>query len=96
VVRYTLIEMVWRMTRWQPDYPPIKKLRSMISKRDNGGSSSLLLGAWQSTVALGHGPSHGSRTWSATPINYDSETKRLTLQQTPIWERRVYGFSIGR
>jgi transposase len=33
VVRYTLIETVWRMTRWQPDYPPIKKLRSMISKR---------------------------------------------------------------
>jgi transposase len=33
VVRYTLIEMVWRMTRWQPDYPPIKKLRSMVSKR---------------------------------------------------------------
>ena len=33
MVRYTLIEMVWRMTRWQPDYPPIKKLRSMMSKR---------------------------------------------------------------
>lgn len=33
VVRYTLIEMVWRLTRWQPDYPPIKKLRSMVSKR---------------------------------------------------------------
>src|SRR6266478_6269711 len=33
VVRYTLIEMVWRMLRWQPDYPPIKKLRSMVSKR---------------------------------------------------------------
>jgi transposase len=33
VVRYTLIEMVWRMTRWQPDYPPIKKLRSTVSKR---------------------------------------------------------------
>jgi hypothetical protein len=33
VVRYTLIESVWRMTRWQPDYPPIKKLRAMISKR---------------------------------------------------------------
>jgi hypothetical protein len=25
--------MVWRMLRWQPDYPPIKKLRSMLSKR---------------------------------------------------------------
>jgi hypothetical protein len=33
VVRYTLIEMVWRMTRWQPDYPPIKKLHTMVSKR---------------------------------------------------------------
>jgi transposase len=33
VVRYTLIETVWRMTRWQPDYPPIKKLRIMVSKR---------------------------------------------------------------
>ena len=33
MVPYTLIEMVWRLTRWQPDYPPIKKLRSMVSKR---------------------------------------------------------------
>jgi len=33
VVRYTLIEMVWRMLRWQPDYPPIKKLHNMVSKR---------------------------------------------------------------
>jgi transposase len=33
VVRYTLIEMVWRMVRWQPDYPPIKKLRTSVSKR---------------------------------------------------------------
>jgi transposase len=33
VVRYTLIETAWRMTRWQPDYPPIKKLRRLLSKR---------------------------------------------------------------
>jgi transposase len=33
VVRYTLIEMVWRLIRWQPDYPPIKKLCSTRSKR---------------------------------------------------------------
>jgi transposase len=42
VVRYTLIEMVWRMTRWQPDYPPIKKLRTMVSKR---GKRRLLVAA---------------------------------------------------
>jgi hypothetical protein len=33
MVRYTLIEMVWRLVRWQPDYPPIQKLRRMVSKR---------------------------------------------------------------
>jgi transposase len=34
IVRYTLIEMVWRLIRWQPDYPPIKKLRNaLLSKR---------------------------------------------------------------
>ena len=33
VVRYTLIEMVWRLMRWQPDYPPLQKLRQAASKR---------------------------------------------------------------
>src|SRR5258708_9578160 len=34
IVRYTLIEMVWCLIRWQPDYPPIKKLRNaLLSKR---------------------------------------------------------------
>jgi len=31
-VRYTLIEMVWRLLRWQPDYPPNQKLRSTLSR----------------------------------------------------------------
>jgi transposase len=26
IVRWTLIEMVWRLVRWQPDYPPIRQL----------------------------------------------------------------------
>ena len=33
MVRYLLIEMVWRLVRWQPDYPPIQKLRRTLSKR---------------------------------------------------------------
>jgi transposase len=34
VVRYTLIEMAWRMLRWQPDYRPLQKLQAaLISKR---------------------------------------------------------------
>ena len=32
-MRYTLIEMVWRLMRWQPDYPPLQKLRRSTSKR---------------------------------------------------------------
>jgi hypothetical protein len=33
VVRYTLIEMAWRLAHSQPDYPPIKKLRKAILSR---------------------------------------------------------------
>src|SRR3954465_526057 len=33
VVHYTLIEMVWQLVRWQPDYPPIQKLRRSVSSR---------------------------------------------------------------
>lgn len=34
MVRYTLIEMAWRMLRWQPDYRPLHKLQAaLISKR---------------------------------------------------------------
>ena len=32
-VRYILIEMTWRLVRWQPDYPPLQKLRRSPSKR---------------------------------------------------------------
>jgi hypothetical protein len=33
VVRYMLVEMVWRLLRWQPAYPPVQKLRQATSKR---------------------------------------------------------------
>ena len=33
VVRYTLIEMMWRMLGWQPKYQPIQKLRNTLSRR---------------------------------------------------------------
>jgi hypothetical protein len=33
VVRYVLVEMVWRLLRWQPTYPPVQKLRQATSKR---------------------------------------------------------------
>jgi transposase len=36
MVRYTLIEMVWRLLRWQPDYPPLQRLRRSTSKRAKG------------------------------------------------------------
>ena len=33
VVRYLLVEMVWRLLRWQPAYPPLQKLRQATSRR---------------------------------------------------------------
>ena len=32
-VRHHLVEAVWRLLQWQPDYPPLKKLRAATSKR---------------------------------------------------------------
>ena len=53
IVRYTLIEMVWRLMRWQPDYPPIKKLRNaLLSKRGKrrlvvAAARHLAIGLWR-------------------------------------------------
>jgi transposase len=66
VVRYTLIEMVWRLVRWQPDYPPLQKLRQTASKR---AKRRLAVAAARRLairpVALGHRPKHGPSPWSA-------------------------------
>ena len=32
-VRHQLIEAVWRLEQWQPEYPPIRKLRAAAGKR---------------------------------------------------------------
>jgi transposase len=31
-VRHLLLEMVWRLARWQPDYPPVRKLLESLGK----------------------------------------------------------------
>jgi hypothetical protein len=34
VVRFTFIEMAWRLLLWQPNYGPLQKLRkALVSKR---------------------------------------------------------------
>lgn len=32
-VRHQLVEAAWRLLRWQPDYPPLQKLRTATGKR---------------------------------------------------------------
>jgi transposase len=32
-VRHCLVEAVWRLLEWQPDYPPLRKLRAAVGKR---------------------------------------------------------------
>jgi transposase len=31
-VRHLLIELIWRLVRWQPDYPPIKHLVAGLAR----------------------------------------------------------------
>ena len=32
-VRHQLVEAVWRLLQWQPDYPPLRRLRAALGKR---------------------------------------------------------------
>lgn len=32
-LRHLLVEAAWRLLRWQPDYPPLKKLRNAVGSR---------------------------------------------------------------
>lgn len=32
IVRHLLVEAIWRMLEWQPDYPPVKKVRATAPK----------------------------------------------------------------
>jgi hypothetical protein len=39
IVRWILIEMVWRLVRWQPDYAPIRQfVKGLIVKHTLGES----------------------------------------------------------
>ena len=81
IVRYTLIEMVWRLIRWQPDYPPIKKLRNaLLSKR---GKRRLTVAAARrlaiDLLALGHRSGYRSRTWFATLQSNNSKIDHLNI-----------------
>jgi hypothetical protein len=45
IVRWTLVEMVWRLMIWQPQYPPVRSLSDRLGQRQTrqealGGSSS--------------------------------------------------------
>jgi transposase len=31
-VRHLLIELIWRLVRWQPDYPPVRKLVEGVAR----------------------------------------------------------------
>ena len=96
VVRYTRIEMVSRMTRWHPDYPSIKKLRNMVSKR--GKRRLVVAAARRLAIDLwhwGHGSSHGSRTWSATPTDYEPEAKAFNAATNTNWNGACTGSRLG-
>ena len=66
-VRYMLVEMTWRLVRWQPDYPPIQKLRRGLREQAGqttaGGGRRTAFG--DRFMALGHRACHGPSAWPA-------------------------------
>jgi transposase len=78
IVRYTLIEMVWRLIRWQPDYPPIKKLRNaLLSKRGKrrlivAAARRLQIDLWR--LATGRASAQELGLQLSTPMTVKSDT----------------------
>ena len=63
-VRALLIELVWRLARWQPDYPPVRALVAGIARgsgapKMRGGRGAATRGRF---VAAGHRPDHAGKT----------------------------------
>jgi hypothetical protein len=96
-VRYTLIEMVWHLIRWQPDYSPIKKLRNaLLSKRGKrrlivAAARRLAIDLWR--LATGRATAQELGLQLSDPTTQNRPLKCWNKQ--PIWERRVYEFSVG-
>jgi transposase len=76
VVRYMLVEMVWRLLRWQPAYPPVQKLRQATSKR--GRRRLAVAAARRLAIALGR-----LATQRATPETLGLQMHLLPMSQPP-------------
>ena len=95
IVRYTLIEMVWRLIRWQPDYPRIKKLRNaLLSKRGKrrlivAAARRLAIDLWR--LATGRATVGRRRAGGATQYTtMATQTNDKTFSTVPLDRKEVH------
>jgi transposase len=48
IVRCTLVEMVWRLMIWQPQYPPVRRLAAGLVKSKRQTKHTYLFASWYS------------------------------------------------
>jgi hypothetical protein len=98
-VRYTLIEMAWRILRWQPHYRPLKKLlETLNSKRAKRRlivalARRLAIDLWRWATKRATAQELGLRLASEKENRKPQST--LKAESKLIWERRVYVLGAG-
>ena len=82
VVRYTLIEMAWRFLRWQPDYPPLKKLRKAFATSKRARRRWIVALARRIAIdlwRLGTGGASAQELGLRLPTNDEPQKQHITL-----------------
>jgi len=100
VVRYTFIEMAWRFLRWQPQYPPIQKLRKglFLSRRARrrlivAAARRLAIDLWRWATARASAQELGLVLEQR--LNNHPAAKAAGTNRILFWERRVYAMRAG-
>ena len=100
MVRYTFIEMAWRFLRWQPQYPPIQKLRKglFLSRRARrrlivAAARRLAIDLWR--WATGRASAQELGLVLEQRLNNHPAAKAAGTNRILFWERRVYAMRAG-
>jgi transposase len=91
-VRHQLVEAVWRLLRWQPDYPPLKKLRAVTGKRTRkrlavAAARRLAIDLWRINTGSMHGGEVGAEAGLNVTGTWVAGTARVRSRP---WAKRPF------
>ena len=88
IVRWTLVEMVWRLMIWQPQYPPVRRLAAGLVKSKRARKRLVVQAARRLAIDLWRHKRHPSR--KRAPAIYSV----ARLEPIPLRAEKVTDFGV--